>query len=378
MKIKILDEAVVTPENLPANHNCCFSPSSCKTQNGEVVVIYRQGATKHSRDGVLISQSSTNQGRTWSRQSVIFNGLTGAPALSVHAGGVCRSGNGSLLAFFTAVPVENEDAYIFSDQGRQLKQQLYMARSTDGGANWSTAEAREVEGAPPLLYINSRPVLLPDKRILVPFEATAAQGQQIIGNAIYCPVTDKFSPFTIVAQDSTGEFSYGDARLSTAPDGRIQMLIWAFITKTEETLPVRRCFSVDGGKNWSPLKDTGIPSQITTPLDMGGGHIIAAANVRSAPQGIRLWHSADGGESWDLKSPLQLWDLNRQKVLGEVMPVGEAQEQDASIWNALPDFSFGMPDLVRFEDNTVLLTYYVVNGDKTQVRACRFAVDFQV
>jgi hypothetical protein len=44
------------------------------------------------------------------------------------------------------------------------------------------------------------------------------------------------------------------------------------------------------------------------------------------------------------------------------------------VWDALPAFTFGTPDLTLLPDGTVLLTYYAETDGPAQVRACRFAV----
>lgn len=48
---------------------------------------------------------------------------------------------------------------------------------------------------------------------------------------------------------------------------------------------------------------------------------------------------------------------------------------DGKLWESLPGFTFGSPDLVPAEEGVILLTYYVMNDGFAEVRACRFVVD---
>lgn len=44
------------------------------------------------------------------------------------------------------------------------------------------------------------------------------------------------------------------------------------------------------------------------------------------------------------------------------------------IWNELPNFTFGTPDLLLMDKDEILLTYYAELNGITHVRACRFEV----
>jgi hypothetical protein len=48
--------------------------------------------------------------------------------------------------------------------------------------------------------------------------------------------------------------------------------------------------------------------------------------------------------------------------------VGRKKE---SIWDDLKTFTFGTPGLLRFDDGTILLTYYATIDGLIHIRACR-------
>ena len=103
----------------------------------------------------------------------------------------------------------------------------------------------------------------------------------------------------------------------------------------------------------------------------------AASTVRTNREGIRLWFSSDAGQTWNTDSPVQMWDPYEEKLTG-TSPEAERETSKATsekIWETLPSFTFGYPDLVQLDGNVCLLTYYATIRGITHVRACRFNVE---
>lgn len=378
MNIKILDDVAVSPNfDKVAQNEVSVYPLPCQLNNGDLLCVYRQGKEKHSLDGILLAQRSTDGGASWSEQIVIYDGTRKSHPESVLTGALCQVDDGTILAIFTTVDAKKPDVYIFSEEGRKLRQKLCVASSKDGGTTWSSPETHKLVGAPRNVYIGSRPFLLPNRDLFVPVEATGEHGQQIILATVSSDGGRTFQPVITCAEDKTGKFSYGDPRCTLLPDGRIVMLIWAFLNAAEETIPVQRCVSMDNGRSWSPPVSTFIQSQIMTPLALDSNRLIAASNVRTAPAGIRLWFSSDAGETWNTDSPIQMWDAREEKMKGSPLKAEDKPLEGApeKIWNELPDYTFGTPELVLLENNTILLTYYAVQRGITHVRACRFEID---
>ena len=111
------------------------------------------------------------------------------------------------------------------------------------------------------------------------------------------------------------------------------------------------------------------------PLALPDGGLIAASNYRLPPEGIRLWSSPDNGVTWDVEHPLQMWDVARQRVVGEPVPAQLSQKGNDQVWDELRLFSFGTPDLVLLDAQTALLMYYATLDDIIHVRACAFRIE---
>jgi hypothetical protein len=378
MKVNILSDTAVSP-NFDANmlDQVCVYPLTCKLDNGEVLCLYRQGKEKHSFDGVLVVQKSKDGGTTWSDQQIVYNGMSGDSPESAQTGGLCQLADGSVVVFFTVVEEITADFYIFSEEGRRLRQRLCLSRSCDLGMTWSFPETLNLIGASYNIYVGSRPFLLPNGDLFVPLEATGSHGQQFTLGTISDDGGKTFSPVIITAEDKTGKLSYGDPKFTILPDGRILMLLWTFITAIEETIEVRCCISSDNGHTWTTPVSIGVLSQIMTPLLLDSHTVLAVGNVRTSPAGIRLWVSHNNGISWDIENSIQMWDVQEAKMKGSLLK-GElnkfAENSSEMLWKALPGYTFGTPDLVLMKDNTILLTYYAVTNGITHIRACRFSM----
>lgn len=365
---------MVSPNLAAGNHAVvCVYPSLAVLRDGSVVCVYRQGKAKHSRDGVFCAQRSSDGGRSWSEPVSVYDGMSSPKPECVHAGVVCETPRGELLAFFTTVEATKPDAYIFSEEGRQLWQRPLVSASADGGRSWKASRPLELSGLPRNAYFGSRPLVLPGGAILLPIEITDRHGQETM---LACITTDdghSFEPLFPIAQDKTGGLGYGDGKFARLADGTLLMLAWTYKNPSEETIQVHRCESRDG-RTWSAPQPTNVVCQIMTPLQMAGSLLIAAGNLRTPPEGIRLFHSRDGGKTWDTSAPVQLWDPHRLRVTGEVLPIEAPAPDRGGLWEALPSYTFGTPDLAKLSEDEALMTYYAIVEGITHVRACRFRI----
>ncbi len=378
MQVTIVSDVPVSPNYaLRKEEEVSAYPHIIRLVGGELMCVYRQGTAKHSMDGVLVAQKSADNGKTWSDQVILFDGREKPVPEAVMTGTHCQLPDGQVIAVFRVVEVENPDVYVFSEAGRKLRHHLYLIRSDDFGEKWSAPETVQIPGTAYSLYTGTRPVVLANNDLLLPMEATGSRGQQLTLSAISRDRGKTFLPAVINAEDPTGRLSYGDSKITILPDGRLFMLNWTFTRDTETTVSVHSCISPDNGRSWSEPKSIDLLCQILVPLMLPSNLMIAAGNVRSALPGIYLWVSRDFGGSWNSEPPVLLWNALTQRVDGTAVPSSRnAAGPDGSteIWDALPGYTFGTPDLVNLEDGSILLTYYAMIDGLTHIRACRFTV----
>lgn len=375
LNVEILSDVAVSP-NLYAKDRgtTTFCPTMCLLADGSVICSYRHGKEKHSRDGVLLCQKSLDGGRTWLEPTVIYDGMMSANPISVHTGAMCVLNDHSLLAVFTAVEARETDAYIFSEVGRSLAQQFFVARSEDGGATWTDAEIKPIPNVPYNFYIGCQPIVLRDGTVFLPIEVTLPGGVEVVLGTASTDQGKTWQPVWNCMADEAEKIAYGDPRLAVLRDGRLVMLAWTWQIEGELPMPVYRSISHDQGRSWSAPASTNVASQIMNPLALDAENLLAISNVRTKPEGSRLWRSVDAGETWNADSPLQMWDPYVQRILGEPLTTA-AVETDAlrqSLWDSLPGFTFGTPELLELHENEFLLMYYGTVQGVTHVRACRF------
>ncbi len=374
MQVEILFDVAVSP-NLAAGERAvtCAFPLSASLADGAVACIYRQGATKHSHDGVLLMQRSEDGGRHWSVPQTVANGLSANPTQTVITGGLCQTPTGALLASFGSVEGLPPNTYPFGADGDRYPLRFFLSRSEDGGVSWSAPKQPDLH---PLerVGVTGPPFAAANSTVCVPIECRIPSGVNATGLIISQDDGRTFSAPIMVAGDETGRLNLCDARFDLLPDGRVIALLWTFLQENERTIEVHRCFSSDHGQTWSPAGSLGFVGQITAPLVLPAGQVIAASNYRHPPLGSLLWHSDDGGTTWATDQPIQLWDAEQGRMNGQPVKLPALAAVEERIWDELQRFSFGTPDLVLLDDGTVLLTYYATLQGVFHVRACGLRV----
>lgn len=374
MQIQILFDVALSP-NLAAGHSqtVCAFPLSARLADDAVICTYRQGATKHSHDGALLMQRSQDGGRTWSTPQTIADGLNATPTQTVVTGGLCQTPGGALLASFGSIEGLPPNVYPFGPGGEQYPLRFFLTRSEDGGATWSAPWQPDLH---PLgrVGVTGPPFVAANGAVCVPIECRIPSGVNATALIISHDDGRTFAPPLMVAGDDTGRLNLCDARFDLLPDGRIIALLWTFLQENERTIEVHRTFSADHGHTWSTAEPLGFVGQITAPLVLPDGLVLAASNYRHPPLGSLLWHSTDGGVTWAVDQPIQLWDAEADRINGQAVTIPPLADVEERVWDELQRFSFGTPDLVRLADGTVLLTYYATVQGIIHVRACGFQV----
>ena len=374
MHVDVLSDNPISPNLLAgdAGVKCAF-PLSAVLNDGSICCTYRQGTEKHSHDGIFLCQSSNDGGTSWTEPVTLFDGRQLQPTLTAVSIAPCVSRDATLLAVFNAVEGLPADVYMFSDEGKNFARHLYQCRSTDRGRTW---QAPELIDLPEFTWpaITSKPVTLPDGEICMPVEYKLPSGVIGTGMAFSTDGGKTFADPVTVAADPDARLNLCDARFDCLPDGRLICHLWTFLQENEQTIEVHQSFSSDKGRTWTKPKSMGFVGQITAPLSLPGGQIIAASNYRHRPEGIRLWVSLDQGETWNLDQPMQMWDLAADRMVGQVIDPDQPLTGKDGIWDTLPSFTFGTPDLLALPDGSLLLTYYATLNDIVHVRACRFQI----
>jgi len=371
MLVRILSDVAVSPNGAAGDGGTtCAFVQAARAACGDVYCLYRRGAQKHGPDGVLMLQRSSDGGRTWQTPCVVFDRTDRAPPETVICGGLCAVGD-ELLATFCSLEMLDPNAYVFGDAARAFPRHINVSRSDDRGRTWSAPSRIEVPSFAARSGVASSPFLLADGDLCAPLEVQLPSGPQATAACFSSDGGRSFSRPEIVASDDEGRLSLCDARFARLGDGTYLAHLWAFRHDTEETAAPYESRSADG-RAWSRPTPTTLAGQISQPLELPSGLLIAVCNHRQVPTGSQLWWSADRGRTWNDR-PVQMWDVAEGRVTGAPARKRAAADKE-DVWEALPRFSFGTPNLISLPDETVLLIYWAAPGGVTHIRACRFRI----
>jgi hypothetical protein len=95
-------------------------------------------------------------------------------------------------------------------------------------------------------------------------------------------------------------------------------------------------YSDDEGKTWAPVQKTAMVGHPVDLIQLTDGRIMASYGIRTPhakPQGVRACFSSDNGETWDIKTEVQI-------------------RKDFINWDV------GYPESVELPDGRVLTVYY--------------------
>ena len=318
-------------------------PTLARRSNGELILLYSGGREDHVCPfGRLELMRSSDEGKTWSRPSVVFE--TG---IDDRESGLMETARGTLIANtftsldFIGLLAEAEQIapgtpgawaperlkrwqtardQLTADQ-RQAALGMWMIRSTDGGMNWSEPYNSPVSSP-------HGPIQLSDGRLL-------HAGKEVVGTGRtgVCESTDDGQTWQWLAAipqrpGDNSEIDYHEFHMVEAVEGRLVAHIRNHnANNSYETLQTE---SSDGGKSWT-LPHTigvwGLPSHL---LRLKDGRLLMSYGYRRTPFGNQARVSDDQGRTWS--EALTISDDGVGGDLGYTSTVQLTEESLLSVW----------------------------------------------
>lgn len=333
-------------------------PTIARLNDGRLVLAYSGNRQKHVCPfGQVHVSFSNDQGRTWTWPRAVVDG-----PLDDRDAGLLQTTKGTLLVtwftsmawqrafesgdeFRNTLPPQQYDQWklrmeMLPADVRDREMGCWTIRSTDGGFTWSQ-KIDTVANSP------HGPIQLSDGTLLYP----GKHRQENFG------IGDKGSPFTakvgaaastddgqswkwhsdITPMDGHDVAQYHELHGTQAKDGRVVVHIRNHNEKHHyETLQTH---SLDGGKTWAPVTNTGLKGFPNFLITTKSGLLITTYGHRFTPMGNFASVSEDHGRTWS--QPLHINTDSRGDM--------------------------GYPSTVEIEDNVFLTLWY--DGIDATVRA---------
>ncbi|MDB6094853.1 MAG: exo-alpha-sialidase [Verrucomicrobia bacterium] len=329
--------------------------------SGTILALFQLGSAKHSLDATLALCRTRDRARTWERIPVEFSSVVDGIPGSLAAGEIVEVRPGRLLLMATWFDRSDRSESVFDAATEALRpSKQLISFSSDEGQSWTGWRELPIRGLHGCAITG--PILQwADGSIAFAFESyrdITATDPSIHHAAWLMPSNDggeSFGKPVLVAQDPAHGVYYWDQRLCTGPElGEYIALFWSHDLTSKQDLAVHIARnSVRAPADSMPQpRATRITGQITTPLLLPDGRLLALTVHRQDPACLRLFCSPDRGDTWP--SELVVYEHNEKAVLTQ----GSTGVDYRLYWADMFRWSFGHPAMVQLNEQDVLIAYY--------------------
>jgi hypothetical protein len=310
-------------------------------RSGELLLLTREGTEHLSNDGDVILVRSKDGGKTWNKKKEIVSAIKD---LDEREGCGVQLKDGTIVVgvFYNNLygpdgGYKKGPAKVLGRDGpRQLG--AYIVTSTDDGHTWSAPNYIDTK-AMPLANLEGptdAPIEMPDGSILMGVIAYAPKGDAGNTAAVMLRSADKGQTWTYLAT------------MASDPDGKLGGFMEPGICRTNTGRIIAGLrnhgpdnaiwvtWSDDDGKTWVPVKKSDMIGHPVDLIQLSDGRVMATYGIRTEhakPQGVRACFSSDNGETWDIRTEVQ-------------------------IRKDFTNFDIGYPESIELPDGRVLSVYY--------------------
>jgi len=282
-------------------------PTVARRQNGELWVTWSGGRDEHVCPfGQVVSMTSKDDGATWSRARVLFDG-----AIDDRDSGVLETAKGTLLVTtFTSLayeayldradkegkwPAEKVALWkatrdLLTPEQRKAELGQWLLRSTDGGLTWSS-RIKTIVNSP------HGPTQLKDGRLLYAGKQLWTEERKVgVAESKDDGETWQWLAEIPRRPGDDAKHSYHELHAIEAADGTLLAQIRNHNTANKgETLQTE---SIDGGKTWSEPHSIGVWGLPSHLLRLRDSRLVMTYGHRRAPFGNQARLSTDHGKTW--------------------------------------------------------------------------------
>ncbi len=284
-------------------------------QNGEWLLFSREGTEHLSDDGDVFLLRSKDQGKTWGGKQWVAS----IPEVDEREACGLQLKDGTIvMAVFYNKLYFKDGSYFLWKPGSVLPKDpvhprlgTYIITSNDNGRSWSEPRYIDIKGMPVngLEGPTDAPIELPDGSIGMAVIGYSLQGDSKNTGSVFLRSTDKGKSWGYVAT------------IASDPGGRLGGFVEPGIVRTKtgriiaglrnhaDENAIWMTYSDDNGKTWVPVFKTAMIGHPVDLIQLTDGRIMATYGIREAhakPGGIRACFSNDNGNTWDIRTEVQL------------------------------------------------------------------------
>jgi hypothetical protein len=371
--MQIIDQGIVAHSQAGTDRQSCAFPGVCVTSSGRWLVSFRAAPSKAGMGGQhpLICWSD-DAGTTWSETGRPFQPPpSGATPGSFRTAYITALPDDTLIAALCWVDDTDPTRPFFNEETEGLLDtKICLSRSVDGGRHWSPCEL--VDTAPiddpapltgPILNLGSGPE---GDLLACQFELNKHYLDTTPWNHRSVLLLSRdggrtWPEHVITSEVGDAGVFYWDQRPSVVGVGELVDLFWTFDRTTGDYLNIHARRSVNRGRDWSPLWDTGVPGQPAPAVRLADGRLVMVYVDRTAAPTIKVRTSDDDGHRWPAETERTLF---AQRADRDLEHPGDMQ----TAWNEMYDFALGLPTTALLPGGDVLVVFYAGrSGDETDI-----------
>jgi hypothetical protein len=332
-------------------------PQAVELRDGSILCSYSNAGGQLATGGTDLARS-TDGGRSWSWAGTVLPESTRPPTSNFLK--LARSSDGATL-FAYGARLEVRDDPRFGERSTEA----IVCISRDAGRTWSPPRILDFRCR--RLEVSSPVLCLADGAVLAP--AATIEGGRLGERVLALRSSDgggTWGQQTTVFDDPYGERGYLEHKFCAAEPGRIIATAWTIRMADVADLPNSYAISTDGGRSWSRPRMTDLGCQTLSAVWLGGDRLLALGNVRTEHPGIVgciVRVGRDGG-----------WRTESLDYVFRPSASSRSQIDGSDGLEAMRAFGFGFPTGLRLRDGSVLATFWVRAGERTQVRWARLVV----
>ena len=371
--MKILTRGIVTKPLDNKNFNSNAFPCIEKLPSGRWLCGFKASEKKGDCDFQhAVMTMSDDEGKTWVTpyEPCKLPDINGVPGQSRMLYFLSLGGKRVLMVSNWFDSSELSKPYYNPDNESLKDTRIFFCNSEDEGETWSKPELMNTDPIEDPVPLTGAPFMLKDGTIVCQFEINKHEGDEskwVHKSAMIFSRDGGKTWDDVVKVTEVPEMYYWDQRPNVMVDGTtILDFFWTLDGKKQEYINIHARESLDGGKTWGNIWDTGIYGQPGQPIDLGDGRIATIEIDRTTRPIITVRTSRDHGRTYD--ETLVVYDSKLKKQDSRTISMNDA-------WDEMGRFSVGHPNLLNLGDGEVLAYYYAGNHcDSTSIEFVKISV----